>query len=173
MKRKTKRGIFGGVIFVIIMFMIQTYSNEFQNTFEERNDFINRFWNGAEIISDTIIVDNHHIISKIVAGNKYGFAVFVLHGNDKYRWQGTHLTEEEIYSETILINSNTYEILMCKKPNLDYAEIVYTNTDNGEKISSTITELNGRNFEVHKTPDLKNYTYHVTWYDTSGKQYSK
>lgn len=169
--RKTKLGIFVGLIFIIIMFIIQTHNNKFQNTFEERNNFIKKSETGAVIISETII--DNYIVSEIVAGNKYGYAVFAPYGNDKYSWQSMLLTEEEIYSETILINSNTYEILMCEKSNLDYVETVYSNTDNGETISSTITELDGKTFAVQKAPDLKSYTYYVTWYDTSGKQYSK
>lgn len=70
-------------------------------------------------------------------------------------------------------HSKMWKVINCQKPNLDYVKAVYTDTDIGNIISSETTGQNGKTFVVQKSPDFKSYTRNITWYDTSGNQYTK
>ena len=160
----------GTIVAVVVMisafFYIQ-YQNSIHNTLEDRKSFASEMKSGGVIVSEIVMED--HIISQVVAGDRVGFMIFASNENNDYQWQSTMLSQNQVISETIIMNSEVYEVLICEKPNLNYVETIYTH--NGKTIASLKTQCGGKTMVVQKAPEKKAYTRMVTWYDTLGNQY--
>lgn len=174
---KNNKIVIGIIIIVtfITVSIIYSLNQLYGNTVEARQRILSKPSNSTIILSE-IIIENY-IISEIIdqqAG--YGYAQFEAnkYGNYSLKTKMVRTQESEsivIVTDIINIGDKPYEILMCNKSGLDYAEIIYTDDSSGKKLEPVHIEMNNQRVVFVEAPEYSSYTRYVVFYDNKGNKF--
>ena len=78
---------------------------------------------------------------------------------------------EPIVTDIIEINDEFYEVLMCHKSDLDYAEVIYTDDSTGKKDDPIRVEMHNQTVTIVEAPKYSNYTRYVAFYNYNGDKF--
>lgn len=156
-------------IIVIGLFSIQ-YAQYNGATLTSREKFLNKEQIGVNILSESLI--DNYIISEIKnSHNQYGYALFKPKGHKRYTFVSSMLTDKDcIATHLIWIGEIKYELFMCDKPQLNYVEIAYTNSDTLQTTTQQLPLLNNT-IAIVEAPNLKSYYREVCFFDVTGNKY--
>lgn len=164
MKKKIIICVATAVVILATGIMILFPKND-GNTVSERESFLNTVASDINIVSEITVDDS--IICHIQSRSKNGYAVFEANGSG-YIYSQHLLSSETIVIDRIYVNDQFYQVLICNKPQLEKAEIVYSDPDSSKIIESQNIELNGNMMCVIESIKASSYTIDVTFYDTKG-----
>lgn len=129
-----------GIIIAIFIIgsIIYSVSQLYGNTVGARQRILSKLSNSTIILSE-IIIENY-IISEIIDQQaSYGYAQFEADQYGNYTLKTKMIRKQEsepIITDIIYIGDKPYEILMCNKSGLDYAEIIYTDDISGKRLGT-------------------------------------
>jgi len=171
---KNKKIIIGSIILLYFIGNINYSINQlYGNTVEARQKILSKSSNNTIILSETIM--ENCIISEITDQEaSYGYAKFEanMYGNYDLKTKITRKQESEpIVTNIIQIKDKFYEILMCNKPGLDYAEVIYIDKTTGKELESIRIEMNNRTVAFVEAPNYSSYTIYVAFYDNKGNKF--
>jgi len=161
------------IVLFIIVSIVYSINQLYGNTVEARQTILSKPSNSTIILSE-IIIENY-IISEIIdqqAG--YGYARFEAnqYGNYTLKTKMIRTQESEpIISDIIQIGDKPYEILMCNKSGLDYAEIIYTDDITGKRLEPFRIDMNNSRVAFVEAPEYSSYTRYVAFYDNKGNKF--
>ena len=169
--RKNLKLIIALIIVIDLGSLIYINRPIYGNTPENRVKILNQNKKGISVISETKTDD--FILCEIKdQNNNYGFAVFVPSEKGNYEFQTKILRgEDQISTLLVNVNNDLFEISICNKPNLDYAEINYYNTSDLSLISSEKIKVIDGKYAYTKVPDIKEYNREIVFFDIDGNKY--
>lgn len=168
-----KKIIFGMLLIIIVVGNIYNLDRTYGNTLDARQKILSKRGNNAIIISEIIIENN--IISEVLdqkAG--YGYAQFELNEKGNYLLKTKMIIPQQyepIVTDIIQIDDKLYEILMCDKSGLDYAEVIYTDNNTGKEDDPIIVQMNNQTVALIEAPNYSNYTRYVAFYNYKGDKF--
>ena len=71
----------------------------------------------------------------------------------------------------LVIGDKFYEIFMCYKSGLDYAEVICTDDTTDNKIEPIRIEMNNKTVALIEAPEYSSYRRHVVFYDNKGNMF--
>lgn len=170
MKKKT---IILALLFILVIGSVYSINKQYGNTLDARQRILSKRDNHVTIISE-IIIENS-IISEIMdqkAG--YGYAQFEKNEKGNYVFKTKMVRTEQyepIVTDIIQINDEFYEVLMCNKSGLDYAEVIYTDDSTGKKNDPIRVEMHNQTVAILEAPEYSSYTRHVVFYNYNGDKF--
>jgi hypothetical protein len=126
------------------------------------------------IILSEIHFENDIISELLDQKAGYGYAQFELNEQGNYLLKTKMIRTvqyDPIVTDIIQINDKSYEILMCYKPGLDYAEVIYTDDSTGKRNEPIKVEMNNQNVAIIEAPEYSSYTRHVSFYNYKGDKF--
>ena len=170
MKKKT---IILALLFILVIGSVYSINKQYGNTLDARQRILSKRDNHVIIISE-IIIENS-IISEIMdqeAG--YGHGQFEKNEKGNYIFKTKKVRTEQyepIVTDIIQINDEFYEVLMCNKSGLDYAEVIYTDDSTGKKDDTIRVEMHNQTVAILEAPEYSSYTRHVVFYNYNGDKF--
>jgi len=161
------------LLFVFIAGSIYSINKQHGNTPEARQIILSRRDNHVIILRE-IIIENSIISEMIDQESGYGFAQFEKneHGNYILKTKMVRTRQDEpILMDTIVINDEVYEILMCNTAGLEYAEVIYTDDTTGKKDDPIRVEMYNQTVALIKAPEYSSYTRNVVFYNYKGDRF--
>lgn len=161
------------LLLTLIISSIYILRASYGNTTQSRQRILSKYNNNAIILSEIVFKDN--IISEFLdqqAG--YGYAHFEANeqGNYKLKTKMERTQQyESIVTDLINIEDKTYEILMCYKSGLEYAEVIYTDNSTGKTFDPIRVEMHNQRVAIIEAPDFTNYTRYVVFYNYEGRKF--
>lgn len=171
---KNKKAIILAILlFVFIAGTIYSINRQHGNTAEARQTILSKRDNHVIILRE-IVIENSIISEMIDQESGYGYAQFEKneHGNYILKSKMVRTRQDEpLLTDTITINNESYEILMCNTACLEYAEVVYTDDATGKKGDPIRVEMNKHTVALIKAPDYSSYTTSVVFYNSNGDRF--
>lgn len=165
-----KKIIFGMLLVIIVVGSIYNLDRTYGNTLDARQRILSKRGNNAIIISEIIVEDS--IISEVIDQNAgYGYAQFELNEKRNYLFKIKMIRPKAIVTDIIEIDDKLYEILMCNKSGLDYAEVIYTDNNTGKEDDPIIVQMNNQTVALIEAPNYSNYTRYVAFYNYKGDKF--
>lgn len=171
--RNKKTIIFSLLLFILVIGSIYSINMQYGNTLDARQRILSKRDNQVIIISE-IIIENS-IISEIIdqkAG--YGYAQFEENEKGNYVFKTKMIRTEQyepIVTDIIVINDEFYEVLMCHKSGLDYAEVTYTDDSTGKKDDPIRVEMHNQTVAILEAPEYSSYSRYVAFYNYNGDKF--
>lgn len=170
-----KKGLIlsGILLLVLIMGGIYTLNRQIGNTVEARQNILSKRGNHVIILREIVIEDS--VISETLdqkAG--YGYAQFERNEKGNYILKTKMvktLQEEPVLSDNIVINGESYEILMCNASGLQYAEVTYTDETTGKVDDPIRVDMNNYTVQLIKVPEYSSYKRSVVFYNEKGDRF--
>lgn len=120
-------------------------------------------------IDQEILIGDSIISGYTTKNARYGIAVFAPIGDGKYKFQSnTNRENDTLLMETTVIDGIDYNIFWANKPNLDYAEIIYT--VDGKTNETIVVDAQDNKMIYTKAPS-KNYNVQYIFVDQDGIRY--
>jgi len=140
------------------------------STMESREKMLNDLPKGTNWTIATERLLDGYLITGIVSDNgKAGIAVFEPRGNGKYKLQTSyHRNQDDIIIGGVMIEEEWYDLIWFNGVQTERAEVTYTVTN--EASQSTVYLSDNDTIICSPTP-FKEYTLHVTYYDSEGNKY--
>lgn len=156
-------------IVTIIFFGCITYLrfDSYGNTFEKRQNIINKNIKNENVKILSELEFQGHIICELSSHKKYGYAMFFPNRSGDFLLKKWYMKNSNMIIDLVRIDGNLYDILMCSKPNLEYAERKVTDSKTGKVVSQKIN-LSGENIALALFPDLSSYELNVRFIDKEG-----
>ena len=156
-------------IVTILVFGCITYLrfDSYGNTFEKRQNIINKNIKNQNVKILSELEFQGHIICELSSDKKYGYAMFSLNRSGDFLLNKWYMKNSNMIIDLVRIDSNSYDILMCSKPNLEYVERIVTDSKSGDVASKKI-KLLGENIAIALSPDLSSYELNVRFVDKQG-----
>lgn len=161
------------ILFIVISSMIYGINQLYGNTSDSRQRILSKPGNNTIILSE-IIIENYVISEFIDQKAGYGYALFEANQTGNYSLKNKMISTQQfepIVTDIININDKLYEILMCYKSGLDYAELIYTDPISGEKLEPFRVEMDNKTVAFFEAPEYASYTRYVSFYDNKGKKF--
>ncbi|NLY44447.1 MAG: hypothetical protein GX053_00400 [Tissierella sp.] len=78
---------------------------------------------------------------------------------------------DPIITDIIEIEDKSYEILMCYRLGLDYAEVIYNNDNIDMRDKPIIVEMNNYHVAIIDAPEYQSYSRRVSFYNYKGDKF--
>jgi hypothetical protein len=172
MKNK-KAIILAMLLFVFIAGSIYSINKQHGNTVEARQIILSKRDNHVIILRE-IIIENSIISEMIDQESGYGYAQFEKNKKENYILKTKMVRtrqDEPILTDTIVINDEVYEILMCNTSGLEYAEVIYTDDTTGKKGDPIRVEMHNQTVALIKAPEYSSYTRSAVFYNYKGDRF--
>lgn len=152
---------------------VYLFNSQNGNSVDARQRILSKRDNHVIILRE-INIENSIISEFIDQESGYGYAQF--EGNEKGRFiLKSKLVktrqDEPILADTLVINDEAYDILMCNTPCLEYAEVAYTDETTGKMDDPIRVGMNSHTVELIKAPEYLNYTMDVVFYNYKGEKF--
>jgi len=170
---RKKKLITFGLLLILIIGSIYSINRTYGNTLDTRQRILSKRGNNAIIISE-IIIDNSIISEVIDQKAGYGYAHFELNEKGNYLLKTKMIRTQQyepIVTDIIQIDDKAYEILMCNKSGLDYAEVIYTDNNTGKEEDPILVDMNNQSVAVIEAPKYSSYTRYVAFYNYDGRKF--
>lgn len=168
MKKKTM--IFITLFFVLIVGIIYSTNKPYTGGVLEQQKILSKRGNHVIILSQKIIGNN--VISEIIDQKAaYGYANFKVDEKGRSHLKDKNISTELIVIDRIKVNDTFYEVLMCYKSGLDYAEVTYTDDSTNKKDNPLRVEMNNKTVAIFEVPEHSSYISKVVFYNYNGNKF--
>lgn len=161
------------LLFILIGSSIYNLKASYGNTFQSRQRILSKHYNNAIILSEIVFKEN--IISEFIDQQSgYGYAHFEANEQGNYKLKTKMVRTEQyepIVTDIIHIGDKAYEILMCNKSGLEYAEVIYTDNITGKTLEPIRVEMHNQTVAIIEAPDYTDYTRYVAFYNNQGGKF--
>ena len=169
MKKKTI--ILALLLFILVIGSVYIINKQYGNTLDARQRILSKRDNHVIIISE-IIIENSIITEIMDQKAGYGYAQFEKNekGNYIFKTKVVRTEQDEpISTDIIQINDEFYEVLMCNKSGLDYAEVIYTDESTGKTDDPIRVEMHNQTVAMLEAPEYSSSTrYPLKFPNTCG-----
>ena len=161
-----------GILFIIVIGIpiLKCCLRPDGSTMESREKMLKDIPKGTNWTIATERLLDDYLITGIVSDNgKAGIAVFEPRGNGKYKLQTScHRDMDDIIISGTMVGDAWYDLIWFNGTQTERAEVTYTVTN---EASQSTVYLSDNDTIICSLAPFKEYTLHVTYYDSEGNKY--